>query len=112
MILVLKGIVETGDAYRVESVEEQGAILIGGKDLIDEIEEAKFTGKVTVGIADQTFTGELFYEMGWGYSEWTPMEQDSLKVGSHDLLEILERYENQEIIVFIADEPVNILEYI
>ena len=65
---------------------------------------------IVSGIADERFEGDLFVEMGWGYSEYTPMESDTLKVGDHDLIEILRRYEGKEITLFAFNEPSNILD--
>lgn len=120
MKLVFKGIVSLGDdpcrCGRADDGEKEGSIWIGDHDIVNEIEDAMyrfFNGekrKLIIGIADETFEGELFVQTGWGYSEWTPMESDELKVGEHDLIEILERYEGQNITMFISDEPINILE--
>lgn len=66
--------------------------------------------KIIVGIADETFDGDLFVETGWGYSEFTPMESDELKVGDHDLIEILSRHEGENITLWVSDEPINVLE--
>ncbi|KOS03134.1 hypothetical protein [Paenibacillus polymyxa] len=110
MNLVFKGVVTCGDAYRCDDVDEPGAVLIGGEDVVAVINNAFDNVPVIVGIADHTFTGELFVETGWGYSEWTPMDSDALRVGDHDLIEILRRYEHGEITLIISTEPVNILE--
>lgn len=110
MILKFQGEVKTGDFYRVEEEGLNGSIHIGDSDVLFEIEGAGFSKRVTVGILDERFDGELSVETGWGYSECTPMDPDVLKVGEHDLIEILERYVGQNITMFIADEPFNILE--
>lgn len=110
MILKFEGKVEQGDSSRVSDVEENGAIIIGGVDIVGEISASNFRNSVTVGILDERFDGELFVETGWGYSEYTPMDSDDLKVGPHNLIDILLRYNGQEITMFVADEPFNILE--
>jgi hypothetical protein len=38
------------------------------------------------------------------------MDSDALKVGKHDLIEILERHIGEEITMWASDEPVNVLE--
>lgn len=108
--LRFEGEVTLGDTFRVYDDEEPGAIRIGGIDLVDAVDEAKFTKPVTVGIADENFDGDLFVETGWGYSEYTPMDPDVLKVGGHDLLDILSRYEGKSITVWISEGPINLLE--
>ena len=108
--LRFEGEVTLGDTFRVYYDEEPGAIRIGGIDLVDAVDEAKFTKPVTVGIADETFDGDLFVETGWDYSEYTPMDPDVLKVGGHDLLEILSRYEGKSITVWVSEGPINLLE--
>jgi hypothetical protein len=112
MIQVFDGIVKLGDPCRVDRWEGEpdGAVWIGDRDLVTEVEES-FEGKtVTIGIMDEQFDGELFIETGWGYSEWTPMDSDQLHVGGHDILAILERYEGQHVKVVVSDEKVNLLE--
>jgi hypothetical protein len=112
--LRFEGLVQNGDYCRVSYGDTDddlnGAVHIGGVDVVDAIDEAKFTGLVTVGIADETFDGDLFVDTGWGYSEYTPMDPDVLKVGGHDLLEILSRYEGKSITVWISEGPINLLE--
>jgi hypothetical protein len=105
MRLRFKGIVESGNDSRCIGDDETkaGAIFIGGADVVAEM--SNHSGRFTFGIADQSFEGELFVETGWGYSEYTPMESDTLKVGDHDLIEILRRYEGQEITLFAFNEP-------
>jgi len=111
MILKLSGLVETGDSSRVGVFDElDGYIHIGGKDFLSEVAEKEFKNPVTVAIADERFSGDLDYDFGWGYSEYTPMESDEMKVGTHDVLEILSRYEGKTVTVWIADEPINTLE--
>lgn len=114
-ILTFTGKVTTGDPYRCseEGVLPDGAILIAGIDILAEIAGGKFSGfagPVTVGIADERYSGPLAWESGWGYSEYTPVDEDKLTVGHHNLIEILSRYENQTITLWIADEPFNTLE--
>jgi hypothetical protein len=106
MRLKFKGIVTSGDDCRVSEVD--GAIHIGGVDVVAKM--SKHSGRFTFGVADERFDGDLFVEMWWGYSEWTPMEADVLKVGDHDLIEILRRYEGKEITMFAFNEPSNILD--
>ena len=111
MKLVFNGIVEDAEnESRVLTTANEGSIYIGDRDVVSEIYDASFRKKIIVGIADETFTGDIFSHTGWGYSEYTPMEEDELRVGKHDLLEILRRYEGQNITLFISDEPINILE--
>jgi len=109
--LKFQGVVALGDYCRCPWDDElSGAVHIGGVDVVDAVDEAKFTGPVTVGIADETFDGDLFVDTGWGYSEYTPMDPDVLKVGDHDLLVILSRYEGENITLWISDGPINLLE--
>ena len=110
--MIFKGVVrDVEDECRVrEDDGEVGSIYIGDKDIVSEIKDANFTTNIIVGIADETFSGEHFVETGWGYSEWTPMDDDKLSVGDHDLLEILKRYKGQTITMFVSGEPINILD--
>lgn len=109
--LKFSGIVERGDRCRCQDDMEPGAIYIGESDIVSQIEDTFEPGeKVIVGIMEDGFTGELFVETGWGYSEYTPMDSDELRVGDHDLIEYLEQREGRNITLIISDEPVNILE--
>lgn len=85
-------------------------ITIGGRDVLYEIEEA-FGGhcKVTVAIADATFTGDLYVDLGSrAYSELTPGDIAELTTGPHNLFSELYRHDGQVITMWIADEPVDL----
>lgn len=110
MILEFSGPVILGDASRCTDEGLHGLIWIGNRDVLNEIDGNNFTNPVTVGLADSRYAGDLAYGLGWGYSEYTPVESDQLTIGPHNLLEILERYEGQAITLWIADEPFNTLE--
>jgi hypothetical protein len=109
-VLKFQGKVATGDRYRVAYEDEQdGWIYIGDRDLVEEVARTKWAGPVTVAIGDDRFSGDLVAEEGWGYSEYTPMDPDELKVGPHNILEILDGHEGEEVTVWVADEPVDLL---
>lgn len=111
MKLIFEGLVEIGDGCRVGLEENDGAIIIGDRDVVSEIEKSfEPKTKIVVGIADETFDGDLFVEYGWGYSEFTPMESDRLQIGDHDLISILDNYANQIIKMWVSDEPINVLD--
>jgi hypothetical protein len=85
---------------------------IGGRDVIEEvIETFGYAHKpVTVSLADERFTGDLFADEGsMGYSEWTPGDPSKLCVGDHDVLARLEELNGKTATLWIADEPVNTL---
>ncbi len=86
-------------------------LMIGDKSIPADIDFPSGT-RVTCGIADDRWDGEISIETGWGYSEWTVMESDTLEVGEHNILDIIGRYEGQEITFFISDGPINILEHV
>jgi hypothetical protein len=111
MKLKISGVVTAGDSSRTSDDDENGAVIVGGCDVVAEIDKRKRTGeRVIIGIADERFDGDLFVETGWGYSEYTPMDSDELRVGSHDLIEILLRHDGKRIDLFVSDEPGNILD--
>jgi hypothetical protein len=85
-------------------------VRVGGRDVLAEIDEA-FTAsqKVTVAIADQAFTGDLFVDLGMrGYGEMTPGEVSQLTAGPHDLKSVLGRYDDQVITMWVSDEPIDL----
>lgn len=99
------GVVTLGDDYRcADSGEKDGAVWIGDVDVVKSIHEGGFKGDITVGIADERWKGPLSGDLGWGYSEYTPMDSDSLSVGGHDLIAILRRHEGKTITLFVRDE--------
>lgn len=104
-ILKFQGKVEIRDRNPV-------LVLIDDRDVVAELDWGRrFNGPVTVAFADQHFTGDLDAEQGLsGYSEWTPGEPTVFTIGGHDILDLLERYEDQEITLWVADEPINTLE--
>jgi hypothetical protein len=110
MILKFQGLVILKHECRCSDDGEDGSVWVGDKDVVDCIGSSEFKNPVTVAIADERFDGDLSVELGWGYSEYTPMDPDLLKVGSHDLIEILKRHEAKEITMWVSDEPVNTLE--
>lgn len=99
-----------GKVWYDENEQIRDGLRIGDKDVIAEIDFPPGT-MVNCGIADARYTGALDIEIGWGYSEWTIMDSDRLQVGPHDLLDIIRRYEGQEITLFISDGPINLLEH-
>lgn len=111
MKLKFKGKLEIGDGSRVLDDIPWGMIHIDGQDVLGEISDTFRNGEqVTIGLADETFDGELFTDIGWGYSEWTPMDHDNFFIGDHDFLNILSKHEGEEVTLFVADEPINVLE--
>lgn len=109
MTKVFKGIVTLGDSCRVSGEEQEGDAWIGGVDVITRLEFLNGQ-KVIVGWMDKTFDGALFVETGWGYSEYTPMDSDQLKVGPHNLLAILREHEGKEVTLVVSTEPTNLLD--
>lgn len=109
-ILKFKGLVNTHCGW-----EAPGEFLIGQTNVIRVVNDMWMKGeirdRVTVAIADERFTGDLYALNGVeGYSEWTPGYVAELTVGPHNLIEILDRYHGQRITMWIADEPFNTLE--
>lgn len=47
----------------------------------------------------------------YGYSEYTPGDYANLSVGKHDLLPVFEELVGQRVAVWIADEPVNLVDF-
>lgn len=110
MKIDLTGRISLGDAYRVDENEDWGAVFVGGVDLVQMVIDKKFTKPVTVAVMDERYHGDLVSDLGWGYSDWTPVDSDELKVGGHDLIEILSRMDGQAVRIVISDEPVDLME--
>lgn len=95
-------------------------VLIGGRDVIEEIEDVSWRmpygntradGIVSVCLMDERFDGLLHATCGSeGYSEWTPGEAAVLIVGDHDVFDRLSDLEGQRVTLIVADEPANVLD--
>lgn len=75
------GQVQFGDSSRL-SDELNGALWIGGMDVIDELtEQFKDNDQVRVTINGEVVAeGRIFIDLGWGYSEYTPMDSDDFAI--------------------------------
>lgn len=109
-VLRFAGVVQLGDEYRVESEHVHGAVRVGGADVVASVDGVKWDGPVTFAMADDRWTGDVAVELGWGYSEYTPMDADKLWVGEHDIIARLVEHEGKQVTVWFADEPVNLLD--
>lgn len=105
MRLEFKGLVTSGDSCRCSDQEEQmGDIYIGGRDICDEVNEQKWSDNVRVTLnGEELANGTCVTEVGWGYSEYTPIESDEITVGSCDLLDRLNGFVGQDVHVVIED---------
>lgn len=134
MKIVFEGKVSTGDKYRVDYCwnkekhgqpdfhsesdcpDKRGALWIGEHDVVSEVGEVAWSGPVTCAVyagtltGDTAFQGALRISEGWGYSEYTPIDPDELFVGPHDLLKIIGDLDGEDVTVWFADEPINVLE--
>lgn len=108
-----RGLVEiqrTTDTFEVMD------ILIGQQSVIESIEMAHhadtFKGSATVAIAGEKFSVDNVWGYGWhgDYSEYTPGNPAELMAGPHNLIDILERYEGQNITMWVANGPFNLIE--
>ena len=100
--LTFEGMVELGDSSRTSDDDgtKLGAVHIGGRDVVDEVGDWASRiddSKVFVSIQDLQYDGQLEIAIGWGYSEYTPMENDEIFVGSHNLIKIMKSYEGKPI---------------
>jgi len=111
-VLQFSGVITRGDSCRVLDDEPEGDILIGGVDFLAAVDNAFKSGQsVTVGILDdavETVAGSLAVDLGWGYSDYTPVDADSLSVGGSDVLKALARRENQQVTVVVSDGPIDL----
>jgi hypothetical protein len=106
MRLEFKGVVTTGDCCRCSEDPDMqyGCAYIGGRDLVDEIAEEKWSDNVRVSLnGEDLANGTVVTGIGWGYSEYTPVDSDVAKVGECDLLDRLIALEGQEVHLIIED---------
>lgn len=105
MRLEFSGVVSLGDGYRVSDDGHNGAVRIGDVDVVDEIAEERWNGKslkVTLD-GEEIANGECVAELGWGYSEWTPIDWDLLAVGECNLLVQLCAKEGKSVFLVVDD---------
>ena len=93
------------DYYRSSSEGINGSIFIGGVDVIDSIREEKIDN-VKVYFYDVLIAeGCCTTSLGWGYSSWTPMDQDECKINDFDLIGFFQdKTIGQKVNLIITDE--------
>ena len=97
------GVVTVGDGYRCFD-GQMGKIFIGGDDIVDDIAEERWGPKARVFLnGGEIANGAAVTEIGWGYSEYTPIDYDVLSVGKCDILDILDEMEGQIATLVIDD---------
>lgn len=98
--LVFTGTVEEGDGCRCNYDEPEGSVIIGGRDVVQEVLNwVPEDCKVQVSIQEKQYEGTAKGSLGWGYSEYTPMDSDELFIGSHDIIGIMLGHKDKEITV-------------
>ena len=102
--------------------DEDGVVIVrvGGQDLTaHEVMGVIGRSPVTVAIValpDKglaiTATGKSeWWDSEWGYSEYTPGSYVRMSVGGHDLVPIFEALNGRRVAVWIANEPVNVIDF-
>lgn len=119
-VRIYEGVVASCDRDRIREPYGPGRVYycayqgpwIGDHLVAYEIEAEFDHARVWVGLADETFIGELEACSGVrGWSDWTPAEMSYLKLGGHDLVQILEAHDGKPVKLVISDEgPVNPLD--
>lgn len=106
MFLEYQGLVRNGDSSRCGGGlnDLDGSIWIGDHDLVNEVDDTDFSSCVVVKVDGiEVFRGDVVTKLGYGYSEYTPLGDDELKIGGADLLELLGSYAGKEIRLVIED---------
>lgn len=97
------GTVEAGDSSRVYEEAPEGAIRIGGRDVVGEVMSADI-GKCRVPLNGNVIAdGIAGVSLGWGYSEWTPIDDDSFSVEGVDVIEAVEKLKGQSVLLVIEE---------
>lgn len=109
MMKEFKGIVNiSGDPYRQQDdPNNNGALWVGTSDVLEELDDKDLTCGIVAVTLNGTLigSGRLFVEWGWGYSEYTPMDSDVLKVDDLDLLELMKPYSGKEVTLTVESVP-------
>lgn len=96
----VSGEVSLGDEYRCcySEGEQCGSVHIGDIDIVDQIHEHKWQHDVVALVNGVVVaSGPAVTEIGWGYSEYTPMDDDRVQINGIDLLDILRKYEGKDV---------------
>lgn len=107
MKLEYNGLIKVGDSSRCSSDEDEllGSIWVGDRDLVDDVYEHKWGPNVRMLVDDKVIGhGPCVVELGYGYSEFTPLEDDTLKLGGVDVIHVLRGYDGQLVKVVVTDE--------
>lgn len=85
-------------------------IRVGGRDVLAEVEGTfGHDGRVTVALADDRWEGRVDLDLGSrGYSEYTPGDAGTLRVGEHSLSERLWGLDGQQVRLWISTGPVDL----
>lgn len=105
MKLRFEGVVEIGDGNRDADDMIHGAIHIGGKDVVDELHEERWSENVVARInGTEVARGNAIINIGHVYSEYTA-DSDTVFIDNYtfDLIDALGNYENQSIVLEVED---------
>lgn len=104
MRLKFKGVVQSGNdsrQFQEEDPNDFARVYIGGCDFLEEVERL-CEGVVTVTLdGELLFSGDSVVTLGWGYSEFTPMEGDSWYRDGEDVLSKVLEKEGQEVTLVV-----------
>jgi hypothetical protein len=96
----VSGEVALGDGYRCSADQDEkcGSVHIGDIDIVDQIHEHKWQHDVVALVNGVVVaTGAAVTEVGWGYSEYTPMDEDVLQIDGVSLLDVLRQYAGKDV---------------
>jgi hypothetical protein len=103
--LSFSGLLTLGNPSRCGG-DPDGAILVGGKDVVDEVLEEKWGPDVAIFLnGDEIARGAVTGAFGDGYSEYTPTDNDELSFGGVDVLSLLEARDGQLVTIVVTDRP-------
>lgn len=101
-----RGVVTTGCRYRADTDQKLGSVFVGEADVVRSIDEADLKANVRVLIDGvKVAEGDVLSELGWGYSDYTPMDPDSCRVGGFDLVDELAKREGADVALRIEELP-------
>lgn len=126
-ILKFEGVLDlyasTGDSYHLDTIK------VGDEDVVTAVRNTDFGERITVAFASAAWRAEFEGTGIWacqssrGYSEWTPGSPSELELffnpnnevgvpveNCHNIKEELREFDGKEVTIWIADEPVNVLE--
>lgn len=107
MRLEFNGRLSFGNEYRTNDDDAtNGAVFIDGSDVVASIAESDWDDDSAEAYLNgvKVAKGKAVTSIGWGYSEYTPVDEDVVQIGGFDLLKALLQLKEGEVVSLIIQD--------